>query len=254
MEPSYGRPRRDDERRAWLPLLAVGALIAVLSLALFLAFRGEDDAGGVTGTLPASFPQLTTVAPTVSTTPPTTAAPVTATAPVATPPARRPTTGGGAPVSQTTTTLSSSDPQTALDDLAAQSGATTSDIVPIGVNLFAMAVRAGSGQLLRWDGSQWAESAIVDAPALIKTVDTVDVTGDGVPDFLVTLEGLDSPAGVYSGQMVQFEFLPFNTVNGLQNFVDNLQVELGQLVSPFTDTSGTRTLVWTWTGQMFETR
>jgi hypothetical protein len=248
MDPSYERPRRDDERRAWLPLLAVGVLIGVLALALFLAFRREDDAGSVSGTLPASFPALTTAPPTVSTAAPTTAVALTAPAAVAPP---RTTRGGGG--ARQTTTTHSGDPQTALDDLADQSGATTSDIVPLGNDLFAMFLRAGSGRLLRWDGSHWADSAIVDTPALIKTVDTADVTGDGVPDFIVTLEGLNNPAGVYSGQLLQFQFLPFSTVNGLQDFVDNLQVEIGQLVSPFTDTSGTRTLVWTWTGRMFET-
>jgi hypothetical protein len=251
MEPTSERPRGDDERRAWLPLVAVVALIGVLSLALFVAFRNEGDADGVTGTLPASFPALTTAAPTTSTTPPTTAAP----APVTTLPVPRRTTptGGVAGGRQTTTTVNGN-PQTALDQLADQTGATASDIVPVGVDLFAMLVRAGSGRLMRWDGSEWAESALVDAPALVRTVDATDVTGDGVPDFIVTLEGLNNPAGVYSAQMLHFQFLPFNTTNGLQDFVANLRVELGQLVSPFTDASGTRTLVWTWTGRMFETR
>ncbi len=48
--------------------------------------------------------------------------------------------------------------------------------------------------------------------------------------------------------------LPFNTVTGKQDFVDGLQLRFGKLQSPFTDSSGTRTLTWTWTGRMFETR
>lgn len=252
MEPSSRRPRGDDDRRAWLPVVVVVALIGVLSLALFLVFRDEGDADGVTGTFPASLPALTTVAPTAPTTAPATAAPATVPAPVTTrTPARRQQTGAG--VGAPTSTVNG-DPQAALADLADQSGAKASDIVPVGVDLFAVLVRAGSGRLVRWDGSQWAESATVDAPAPIRSVDTTDVTGDGVPDFVVTLEGLNNPAGVYSAQLLQFEFLPFNTVNGLQDFVANLRVELGQLVSPFTDAFRTRALVWTWTGRMFETQ
>jgi hypothetical protein len=255
MEPSYGSPRRNDERNAWLPLVAVVVLIAVLFVAVLLVFRRDDNGAEPTGTLPASFPDETTVPTTPATTTPPTVAP---TLPVVVVPTFPPATdedGGEGIVTSTTQVEFLPDASDALDAYATQAGASeTSDVVPIGADLFAMAIVSGRGRLLRWDGRAWEVADLVDPPGTMRSVDTVDVTGDGIRDFIIGLAGLDQPGGVYSRATFEFQFLPFNTVTGLEDFVDGLQVRLGKLQSPFRDASGTRTLTWTWTGQMFETR
>ena len=125
-----------------------------------------------------------------------------------------------------------------------------SDIVQIGAGSYAMLIVTGIGRLVRWSGTQWDDAATVDPPGIIDSVQTADVTGDGVPEFIISLGGLDQPGGVYGQQGFSFDFLPFNTTNGLEDFVDGLELRSGQLESPF----GGRTLIWTWTGRMFETR
>jgi hypothetical protein len=251
MQPTNRRPRRDDDRRAWLPLAAVGALTTVVFLAAFLVFHHDDDAGTASGTLPATFPALTTVPSTVA--PPTTPAPATTPPPAAAnPPAVAPPRPA---ISNTTTTSVSGNPRQALRDLGDQRAASTvSDIATIGSDLYAMLIIGGNGDVVRWDGRQWIQETTANPPGVINAVQVIDVTGDGTKDFVVGLAGPNQAGGVYSRQTFQFQFLPFNTTTGRKEFIDHLQVDSGQLQSPFIDATGTRTLTWTWTGRMFETR
>ncbi len=235
-----------DDRRVLTPLIAVGVLVVALAIGLLVVSR-DDDTDQTSGTLPESFPALTTT----STAPPTTPAPTTA-------PATAPS-GTVAPTSVEPGTATSAggttDPDSALADLASQSSATeTSDIVRIGSRVYAMLIVTGSGRLVRWDGAQWENAATVDPPGIINTVQAADVTGDGESEFIIGLGGLDRPGGVYGELGFEFDFLPFNTTTGLEDFVDGLEFRFDQLESPFRDASGTRTLIWTWTGRMFETR
>jgi hypothetical protein len=238
----------DDDRRIWLPLVAVGVVIVGLAIGLLVVSRGDDDNGKVSGTLPDSFPAAATTSSTSPATPPATTAPATS-----------PVVSVGPTVTIRAGTVPSSgganDPDTALAALAAQSSASqTSDIVQIGSSPYAMLLVSGTGQLVRWTGSAWEEAATVDPPGIIDTVQTADVTGDGQPEFVIGLGGLDQQGGVYGQQGFGFDFLPFNTTTGAQDFVNGLELKFGQLESPFQDASGARTLIWTWTGRMFETR
>ena len=253
MQPTSGPPRRDDETNAWLPFVIVAALIVLLFLALIIVFRRDDDVERAEGSLPESFDSLTTEPATTATT---------STLPPTTPPTVVvPTTRGGSnrteapPVGETTQPAIGS-PSEALAQTAQRLGATvTTDVVPIGSDLFAMIVVNGRGQLLRWTTQRtWEVADRIDPTGAIREIETVDVTGDGVPDFLISLGGLGQPAGVYSRATFEFGMLPFNTVDGKQDFVDGLVYRLGKLQSPFRDASGSRTLTWTWTGEMFETR
>jgi hypothetical protein len=251
MEPTADRPRGDDDRRTWMPLVAVVALIAVVFLAVYLAFRSDDGTGGATGTLPASFPSVPATASTV----PTTTAPPSTSPPPPVTTARRAETGGGATKPATTTTVAGpGNPRAALQALSDQLGASvTSDVVTMGSDLYAMLVVGGNGDVRRWDGDQWVHTDTADAPGIITKVQVADVTGDGTRDFVVTLSGINAAGGVYSRQTFQFQFLPFNTTTGLQEFVNHLVLNGTRLQSAFVDSSGARTLTWTWTGRMFET-
>jgi hypothetical protein len=256
MEPTPGPPRRDDDRKnAWLPFAIIAALIVLLFLALIIVFRRDDDAERAEGSLPESFDSLTTAPATTSTT--------STLPPTAPPTIVVPTTRGGNGSSQTdappvdeTTTPAVGSPAEELEQMAKRVAATvTSDVVPIGSDLYAMIVVNGRGQLLRWTTQrEWEVADRLDPPGAIREIGTVDVTGDGIQDFLITLSGLGQPGGVYSRATFEFGLLPFNTVDGKENFVDGLTYRLGKLQSPFRDVSGSRTLTWTWTGKMFETR
>jgi hypothetical protein len=254
MQPTPG-PRRNDDRNAWLPFVIIAALIVLLFLSLIIVFRDDDEADRAVGSLPASFDSLTI--PT-STTPPTTP-PTTELALVI--PTTAETDGTrpsrtDAPGRDATTTTQVDGPEEALTQRAQQLGATvTTDVVPIGSDLYAMVVSGGRGQLLRWSPQrQWDVVDRINPPSAIRTVETADVTGDGTQDFIITLSGVGQPAGVYSRATFQFGMLPFNTLTGQEDFVDGLVYQFGRLQSPFQDTSGTRLLIWTWTGRMFETR
>jgi hypothetical protein len=239
----------DNDRRAWTPLIVVGVVIVALAIGLLVVSRSDDKGDQVTGTLPASFPTAATTAP--PTTPPPTTAPVTE-APLTAPPVtivpvRPDESDDGA----TTSAGGSADSDTALAELASQESATeVTGAVRIGSGLYAMLLVTGTGRLVKWSGTQWEDAATVDPPGIIDSVQTADVTGDGVPEFVIGLGGLDRPGGVYGQQNFSFDFLQFNTTNGLVDFVDGLELRIGQLESPF----GGRTLIWTWTGRMFETR
>ena len=234
----------DDDlghRRQWTPLIVVWAVVVVLAIVLLVVSRNDDGDVQLTGTLPPT---------TASTAPPTAAPPVTvpATAPPVTPIVPVP---DGFDDGATTSVVGSTDPDVALAELASQELATeVSEPARIGSGLFAMLIVTGSGRLVTWNGTQWEVVTTVDPPGIIDSVQTADVTGDGVPEFVIGLGGLDEPGGVYGEQGFTFDFLPFNTTNGLEDLVDGLELSLGQLQSPF----GTRTLIWTWTGRMFETR
>jgi hypothetical protein len=249
------RPRRDDDRNAWLPFVIIAALIVLLFLAAIIVFRRDDEAGPE-GSLPASFDTISTV----PSTPPTTPAPTpVTTTPVVVVPTRAPSGPGSGgtddgPTESSTVQIVGGAAE-ALRQYAEGAAATqTSDIVPIGSDLYAMILVAGRGQLLRWDSRTWTVADRLDPPGAIRDVDTADVTGDGVQDFLITLGGLGQPGGVYSRATFEFGLLPFNTLQGQEDFVDGLTYRLGKLQSPFRGASGSRTLTWTWTGEMFETR
>ncbi len=256
MEPTSAEPRRDDERNAWLPFVIIAALIILLFLALIIVFRRDDDAQRAEGSLPQSFDPVTSAPATTTTTstiPPTTPPPVVV--PPTAAPGGNGSSGTEAPSGDATTLPLLRGPAVALEQTAQRAAATkTSDIVPIGSDLYAMILVNGEGRLLRWDAREWQEADRLDPPGSIRDVTTADVTGDGVQDFLITLGGLRQPGGVYSRATFSFGLLPFNTVDGKEDFVDGLVLRLGKLQSPFRDASGSRTLTWTWTGEMFETR
>jgi hypothetical protein len=254
MQPTPARPRRDDERNAWLPFVIVAALIVLLFLALIIVFRRDDEVDRAEGSLPLSFdpvPSAPASTTTASTIPPATPPPVVV-------PTTKASGGSGssrtdAPSLASTTLVGG--PAEALAQAAERAGATTtSDIVPIGADLYAMILVNGRAQLLRWNAREWEVADRLDPPGTIRDVATVDVTGDGIQDFLITLGGIGQPGGVYSRATFEFGLLPFNTVTGQEDFVDGLVYRLGKLQSPFRDASGSRTLTWTWTGEMFETR
>jgi hypothetical protein len=239
----------DDDRRGWIPLIAVGVVIVGLAIGLLVVSRRDDEASQVTGTLPDSFPSVATASSTPPTTPPPTTAP--ATAPVVTVAPATTEPDGGATTSPGATT----DPDAALAELDSQMNASeVSGAVRIGSGLYAMLIVTGTGRLVRWGGTQWEDAATVDPPGVIDSVQTADVTDDGVPEFILGLAGLDQLGGVYGQQGFSFDFLPFNTTTGPADLVAGLQYRFGQLESPFRDASGTRTLIWTWTGRMFETQ
>jgi hypothetical protein len=256
MQPTPGPPRRDKDRNAWLPFAIVAALIVLLFLSVIIVFRREDDVERAAGSLPATFDSVTT-APATTTS--TSTLPPTTTPPVAVTTTRSPGTGSSrtdAPSNDSATLPILASPDEALQQAAALAAATeTSDIVPIGSDRYAMIVVGGQGQLLRWSPQRtWEVADRLDPPGSIREVTTADVTGDGAKDFIITLAGVDQPGGVYSRATFTFGMLPFNTINGRQDFVDGLVYQLGKLQSPFQDVSGSRTLTWTWTGNMFETR
>jgi hypothetical protein len=256
MEPTPGPPQREDDRNAWLPFAIVAALIVLLFLAAIIVFRHDDEAGPE-GSLPESFDTISTVPSTPPTTPPAT--PPTTPPAVVVPPTRAPSGGGSAGTAEGPSESSAlpiiGGSTEALRRYAEQAGATeTSDVVPIGSDLYAMILVNGRGQLLRWNSREWVLADRLVTPAPIREVATADVTGDGTQDFLITLGGLSEPGGVYSRATFQFGMLPFSTLQGPEDFVDGLVYRLGKLQSPFRDASGSRTLTWTWTGQMFETR
>jgi hypothetical protein len=256
MQPTPARPRPDDDRNAWLPFVIIAALIVLLFLSLVIVFRRDDEVERAEGSLPLSFDPVTTApsTTTTSTLPPT--APPTIVVPTT-----RASGGSGssrteAPPVDATTVPPFGSPTEALAQTAERLAATvTTDVVPIGSDLFAMIVVNGRGQLLRWTSQrEWAVADRIDPSGTIRDVETVDVTGDGVKDFLITLGGIDQPGGVYSRATFEFGLLPFNTLTGQEDFIDGLVYRLGKLQSPFRDASGSRTLTWTWTGEMFETR
>jgi len=230
----------EDDRRAWMPLLAIGVIIIGLAIGLLVVARNDDD-DGVTGTLPTSFPSLPSETTSPATAPPPTSSPASA-----------PDTATVGTISPNTTgTAQAGDADAALADLASQASASqVTPIVRIGSGQYAMLLATGTGRLVRWNGTAWEDAATIDPPGIIDKVQAADVTGDGEAEFVVSLGGLDQQAGVYGQQGFSFDFLPFNTTTGLQDFVDGLVYRFGQLESPF----GGRTLIWTWTGRMFETR
>jgi hypothetical protein len=255
MQPTPGPPRRDDDRNAWLPFAIVAALIVLLFLALIIVFRRDDDVERAAGSLPESFDSLTTAPATTTTTstlPPTT--PPTVVVPTTS--AGNASSRTGVPLGDDTTLPAVGGPAAALKQTAERAAATVAtDVIPIGSDLFAMMVVDGRGQLLRWTPERtWEVADRLDPPGAIRDITTVDVTGDGIQDFLITLNGLGQPGGVYSRATFQFGLLPFNTLDGKEDFIDGLVYRLGKLQSPFRDASGSRTLTWTWTGEMFETR
>jgi hypothetical protein len=148
----------------------------------------------------------------------------------------------------------STDKRIALQEYADDIGATeVSDIASVGGDDYAMLVVSGSGQLASWDGDAWSFEEQVSTPSAVTRVDTADVTGDASPDFVVWLSGINRPGGVYGRTTFQFDFLPFNTTDGRRSFVAGLALDGNRLESPFRDVNGTRTLLWRWTGRMFET-
>lgn len=255
MQPTSARPRPDDDRNVWLPFVIIAALIVLLFLALIIVFRRDDDVERAEGSLPQSFDPIT-AAPATTTT--TSTLPPTAPPTIVVPTTRD---GSGsrrteAPPADVTTVPPIDSPTQALAQTAERVAATvTTDIVPIGSDLFAMIVVNGRGQLLRWTTQRyWKVADRIATPGAIRDVSTVDVTGDGIQDFLLSLGGIGQPGGVYSRATFQFGLLPFNTLTGKEDFIDGLVYRLGKLQSPFRDASGSRTLTWTWTGEMFETR
>jgi hypothetical protein len=256
MEPLARRPRRDDDTNAWLPFVIIAALIVLLFLSLIIVFRRDDEVDKAAGSLPESFDSLTVATSSTSTIAPTS----TSTTPVVAPTTRP---AGGTSHTEppdddedATTVPGVLTPTEALDAVAEEAAATeTSDVVPIGSDLFAMIVVNGRGRLLRWTPQRtWVLADRINTPGAIQEIATADVTGDGVQDFLISTSGLGRPAGVYSRALFGFGMLPFNTLEGKQEFIDGLVYRLGKLQSPFRDASGSRTLTWTWTGEMFETR
>jgi hypothetical protein len=238
----------DGDRRAWTPLIVVGVIVVALAVGLLVVSRNDDGGAQDTGTLPVSFPDLTTAITTPPTTLPPTAAPATEPPVTVAPVAPAPDESDEV---ATSSADGSADPDTALAQLAEQESATeTSDAVRIGSGLYAMLIVTGTGRLVKWNGARWGQTATVNPPGIIDSVQTADVTGDGVPEFVLGLGGLNQPGGVYGRGVLSFDFLPFNTTDGLKDFVNGLKLRFGKLQSPF----GTRTLIWTWTGRMFETR
>jgi len=256
MEPLSGPPRRDDDGNAWLPFVIIAALIVLLFLSLIIVFRRDDEVEKAAGSLPESFDSLTvplSTTTTTSTVPPTSPPPIVV-------PTTEPSGSGSnrtEPPGESTTVPVGLTPTEALARTAEQAAATvTSEVVPIGSDLYAMIVVHGRGQLLRWTSQQrWVVADRLDPPGgAIRDIKSADVTGDGVQDFVIFLGGLGQPGGVYSRATFTFGLLPFNTLEGKEDFVDGLDLHLGKLTSPFRDSSGSRTLTWTWTGEMFETR
>lgn len=264
-----------DERRGWIPGAVVASLVVVAVAGLFVAFRNDQ-----TSTYDAAAePTLTVAAP-------TTAAVAVTPAPAAVPVAPTPLPVVGTPPGQDRDDEPAgedeadnqdnedddderdrsstsppvevggiSGPQAALDALADDPGVSdVSDLVPIGSGSYAFVVVDGNGRLLRWDGGTWTEESAVNPPGSIRSLRTVDVTGDGTPDFVVTLSGAQQPGGVYSRATFEFDWLPFNTTTGQVDFVDNLSVQFGDIHSEVIDGSGqTISVTWRWTGRQFET-
>ncbi len=251
MEHEYWRSRERDERRLWAPLAIVGAAFVALLLALVIVFGDDDGAASIpvtaleASTSPATSAPATTVAPTVAAPPP-----------IVIPPADDEVATGDGSATSTLPSAGDGDPEIALQRVAVESGATdVSDIVPIGSGTYAFLTIAGSGRLLRWSGVEWVREATIDPPGAIRAVTTVDVTNDGVDDFVVMLSGLQRPGGVYSRATFAFGWLVFQTATGQQNLVNHLELQAGQLVSDDIDSLGRPiTVAWRWTGDQFEPR
>ena len=218
-------------RRAWLPIVIVGAVVVLVFLAAMLVFRDADPDPAISwegtmapratalGTVPgASAAPTSATAPTIAPITPTTIVPV----PTVFPPSR--SAGDGeeddeneeqAEDAASTTERRRVGADSALQDYALEQVASvTSDIVTIGSTQYAVVVSSGAGELLSWDGDEWTVEERLQTPASIVDVDTTDVTGDGSPDFVVRLAGIDRPGGVFSRATFTFDFLPFNTLAG----------------------------------------
>ena len=86
-------------------------------------------------------------------------------------------------------------------------------------------------------------------------METADVTDDGLVDFVITLSGPRQLGGVFSRATFAFDWLPFATPEGRQDFVDQLVLESGELRSTGLDSEGRPAIVsWRWTGRQFEQR
>ena len=242
MEHEYWRRGR-DERRLWAPLAIVGGAFLALLLALIVVFRDDEDAG--------STPVTRVSTSAVPTSPPATTTAPTPPRPIVVAPRNDPPPDGG-----TLPGLVERDAATALERVVDELRASdVTEIVPIGSGSYALVTIAGSGRLLRWDGEEWVREANLDPPGSIRSVETVDVTDDGVLDFIVTLSGLQQPGGVFSRATFAFDWLPFATPEGPQDFVDQLQIEPGELQSTGVDSQGRpATVSWQWTGQQFAQR
>jgi len=251
MEHEYHTSRRRDQRRAWLPLVAVLGLIVVVFGAILVAFRDDGPAESV-GTLPAAFPPLATTTPSPTTT--TTATTEAPQPPVVVAPPVTPAPGADAGSDDAAAAdARSDDPRRALRQLADDTGASiVTDIVGVGSLRYAMLVGGGDAALYRWDDEAWERDAIVPTPSPVRDIDTTDVTGDGVGDFLLVLAGTRSPGGVYGRDQLGFEMLPFNLTSGQVDWIDDLHVELGRLFSDVDVGRDRETVRWTWTGDQFE--
>ncbi len=153
MQPTPARPRRDDERNAWLPFVIVAALIVLLFLALIIVFRRDDEVERAEGSLPLSFdpvPSAPASTTTASTIPPATPPPVVV--PTTKAPGGSGSSRTDAPSLASTTLPLVGGSAEALAQAAERAAATkTSDIVPIGADLYAMILVNGRAQLLRWN-------------------------------------------------------------------------------------------------------
>jgi hypothetical protein len=250
MEHEYYTSPDHDDRRTWVPIAVVVTLLAALLGGLFVAFRDEGPAE-VEGTLPSLVAPVMTVA---TTTPTPTTGPVVITpppvivAPDVTSDPDEPDTGATAPGDET-----SANSREALRQLADDAGATVvTDVVAMGSGRFAMLVRSGDAELYRWSGSAWERETVLGTPSSVRTIDVADVTGDGIDDFIVSLVGLARPGGVFSRATFSFELLPFNLTSGQVDWVDDLHVNLGRLLSNVPDNGATSQVDWTWTGRQFE--
>jgi hypothetical protein len=254
MEHEYHTSRRGDDRRAWVPIVAVLALLAVAFGAVIVA-SGDAGAAEPGGSLPSlALRPATTTTTTVA--PPTTVARITA-PPVARQPSVTAEPDGpdepGRAVATPEDDGPSTEPRPALRELADELGASeVSDIVPVGSDRYAMLVRSGDAELYRWTGSEWNSEQSVAAPGAVSDIGTIDLTGDGILDFLITLGGLRAPGAVLGRGAFGFELLPFNTNDGQEQWLDELRLSLGRLTSDV-DVNGNRLNVrWTWTGRQFE--